>query len=106
MGWGPLTLYTARKRAPERALKGFSGGFASVQRVETVEWASGVYQHTLNADCGVTVYCSNCGAAMCPGCGSAPTILLTKEGPITSCKRPECVNELETRLGEMIDGSG
>ena len=95
MGWGKFTLHTDQGGTPGDLLAGFNRMRSHIVCVGSVKGEGGFVAYELETDCGVTVYCSNCGKRMCVGCGSAPTFVLGSEGPSASCTKDECLAALD-----------
>lgn len=93
MGWGALQLMTDDDRDPAEILAGFSADCATVQIEHQYPEPVDVYAYgyELMADCGLTMYCSECGTLMCPGCGSQPFVIVTiDEGAAAYCRQSGC----------------
>ena len=110
MGWGPIVVYTDRPaKKPTKLLDHFVGRGAAT--VELVSWEKGeephrAHQYSFNADCGLVIFCTNCGARMCAGCGSHPLVYMTDEGPYVACTRDECKASLWGHYEELNNGAG
>ena len=106
MGYGPLKLWTKSSRRPERVLDGFAWSPVPIEVLWRGPKGDGALtEYLLNVGCGVRIYCSNCGVPMCPGCGSRPSLLMTKEGPVSSCLSDDCLEVFERRLAERCAGA-
>ena len=97
MGLGVLELYNGTDLAPLEILDGFDTGMG--YSFEIV-WAGkgwptsglqGMTRYVWVVDCGLTIYCSECGVMMCPGCRQTTLLSVTAEGPRSACDAPACV---------------
>ena len=103
MGWGQFGLMTDDDREPKEILVEFNEGFANaeIDYQYPVDPAVYAYGYDCSADCGVTVYCSECGAKMCPVCGGKPfLIIIVQEGASAYCQEKGCRKARDKRLHE------
>ena len=100
MGFGAISVWAKRTNRPERLLQGFTW---TATRVEILlvrpDPSRRLTLHLMNVGCGMVMYCSKCGVRMCPGCGN-PSLLVTREGPLTACVSDECQRAFRLRLQE------
>lgn len=106
MGWGEFSFMTDEDRDPKEMLLPYhiSGESATVvidyQYPEPADVYA--YGYELESDCGITIYCSECGVAMCPGCGDRPFLIITlEEGGEAYCLKTDCRGVLRKRLRKL-----
>ena len=93
MGWGPFQLMTDDPRDPKEMLAMFGEGFgnAVINHEYTPQLHdTHAYGYDCETDCGVILYCSECGKAMCAGCGDRPFLIITEEKSAAYCQRKKC----------------
>ena len=91
-----------RDQRPERLLDGFIEHSATLELVESHTEADRLDAHWFMADCGILFYCSFCGDALCPGCGSGPAVMVTVEGAAATCRNLDCMSEFGKLIGEEL----
>lgn len=108
MGWGTLCLITDDDREPREILAEFTQGFTNVKILhEYPETPLEVYAYgyECEADCGLTIYCSECGTVMCAGCGSRPFLIITvDDGAAGYCQQPGCRAARDRMLRDLWPG--
>ena len=106
MGWGPLRLMIDCDEEPKEILGEFAifdDGIVSVEVCNTYTPQLPdvyAYGYELMGGCDVVAYCSECGAAMCPGCGDRPFIIAVEEGKSAYCQAKDCRKARDKRLRE------
>ena len=106
MGWGPLRLMTDSDEEPMGILSEFAFFNDGMVNVEVShEYAPQLldtyaYGYELMGGCDIIVYCSECGAVMCPGCGGKPFIIAVEEGNSAYCQARACCDARDRRLRE------
>ena len=113
MGMGPLRLIADTDEEPRELLRPFLKDWGENAQPEDFyvehldesdfwEVIQGKYGYILEMDCSITLFCSYCGIAMCPGCGSAPDVISVGDYKAGSCPRHEC----QRKYAALLRASG
>ena len=91
MGWGQFTLMTDDDRDAKEVLVEFNECFDRAEILHRYPKLldTRAYGYECAADCGVTVYCSECGKPKDAGC-ERYFLIITEEGAAAYCYRLAC----------------
>ena len=91
MGLGALHLVTDTDADPREILSGFSLGngfpLAVLDEAETRLPEPQLWGYVCETDCSLTMYCSECGALICAGCGDVPLIEIYDGAAAAWCRK-------------------